>query len=89
MKILRMSSALAIAASFALASCGGGGGGGGIGGTGAQGTLRLAITDAPSCGYDAVNITIERVRVHQNLDAADGDAAGPTSCSARPGASTC
>ena len=74
MNILRMSSALAIAASFALASCGGGGGGGGIGGTGAQGTLRLAITDAPSCGYDAVNITIERVRVHQNLDAADGDA---------------
>ena len=74
MNILRMSSALAIAASFALASCGGGGGSGGIGGTGAQGTLRLAITDAPSCGYDAVNITIERVRVHQNLDAADGDA---------------
>lgn len=74
MKILRMSSALAIAASFALASCGGGGGGG-IGGTGsAQGTLRLAITDAPSCGYDAVNITIEKVRVHRNIDAADGDA---------------
>lgn len=73
MKILRMSSALALAASFALAGCGGGGGGG-IGGTGsAQGTLRLAITDAPSCGYDAVNITIEKVRVHRNADAADGD----------------
>jgi len=72
MNILRVSSALAIAASFALASCGGGGGG--IGGTGsAQGTLRLAITDAPSCGYDAVNITIEKVRVHRNVDAADGD----------------
>ena len=72
MHILRVSSALAIAASFALASCGGGGGG--IGGTGsAQGTLRLAITDAPSCGYDAVNITIEKVRVHRNVDAADGD----------------
>lgn len=74
MNILRMNSALALAASFALASCGGGGGGGGIGGTGAQGTLRMAITDAPSCGYDAVNITIEKVRVHQNVDAADGDA---------------
>lgn len=74
MKILRMSSALAVAASFALASCGGGGGGG-IGGTGsAQGTLRLAITDAPSCGYDAVNITIEKVRVHRNVDAVDADA---------------
>ncbi|MDP3824228.1 MAG: DUF4382 domain-containing protein [Burkholderiales bacterium] len=74
MNILRMSSALAIAASFALASCGGGGGGGGIGGTGAQGTLRMAITDAPSCGYDAVNITIEKVRVHRNVDAVDADA---------------
>jgi Domain of unknown function (DUF4382) len=76
MNLLRLSSALALAASFALASCGGGGGGGGgIGGTGAApGTLRLAITDAPSCGYDAVNITIEKVRVHQNLNAADGDA---------------
>ncbi|MEP6876670.1 MAG: DUF4382 domain-containing protein [Burkholderiales bacterium] len=74
MNIARLSSALAIAASVTLASCGGGGGGG-IGGTGAApGTLRLAITDAPSCGYDAVNITIERVRVNQSVDAADGDA---------------
>ena len=74
MNIVRMSSALAIAASIALAGCGGGGGGG-IGGTGvAPGTLRLAITDAPSCGYGAVNITIEKVRVNQSVDAADGDA---------------
>ena len=75
MNIVRMSSALAISASIAVAGCGGGGGGGGIGGTGtAPGTLRLAITDAPSCGYDAVNITIEKVRVNQNVDAADSDA---------------
>ncbi|MEP7298108.1 MAG: DUF4382 domain-containing protein [Burkholderiales bacterium] len=74
MNIVRLSSAFAIAASVTLASCGGGGGGG-IGGTGSSpGTLRLAITDAPSCGYDAVNITIERVRVNQSVDAADGDA---------------
>jgi len=54
-----------------LAACGGGGG---IGGTGSAGTLRLSITDAPSCGYDAVNLTIEKVRVHQSDSAADGDA---------------
>ena len=73
MNILRMSSALSVAASIGLASCGGGGGG--IGGTGgALGTLRLAITDAPSCGFDADNITIEKVRVNQRSDAADGDA---------------
>lgn len=60
---------------FGLASCGGGGGGGGIEGTGAPlGTIRLSITDAPSCGFDAVHITVDRVRVHQSAGAADADA---------------
>jgi hypothetical protein len=54
-----------------LAACGGGGG---IGGTGSEpGTLRVAVTDAPSCGFDQVNITIEKVRVHQNTSAGDDD----------------
>ncbi|HWH81680.1 MAG TPA: DUF4382 domain-containing protein [Burkholderiaceae bacterium] len=58
-----------------IAGCGGGGSGGGIGGTGSAsvGTLRLAITDAPACGYDAVNITIDRIRVNQSASAADAD----------------
>jgi len=60
---------------LALAACGGGGGSGGgsepVSGTG---TLRLALTDAPACGYDAVNVTIERVRVHQSDSAGDNDA---------------
>jgi hypothetical protein len=63
-----------IALAFTLASCGGGGGGsdGGIGGSGAQmGTLSIAITDAPSCGYDEVNITIEKIRVNQSSSAGD------------------
>lgn len=54
-----------------VAACGGGGGG--IGGTGQAGTLRVSLTDAPSCGYDEVNVTIERVRVHQSASAADDD----------------
>lgn len=65
-----------IALAFTLASCGGGGGGsdGGIGGSGAQmGTLSIAITDAPSCGYDEVNITIEKIRVNQSSSAEDTD----------------
>lgn len=55
-----------------LAGCGGGGG---IGGTGSpeQGTLRASITDAPSCGYDAVNISIEKIRVHKDAGAGDAD----------------
>ena len=59
------------AAAVALAACGGGGGASEPGGTG---TMRVALTDAPACGYDAVNVTIERVRVHQSSSAGDNDA---------------
>ncbi len=52
-----------------LAACGGGGGSSGAD----SGTLRLALTDAPSCGYDAVHVTIQKVRVHQSSTAGDTD----------------
>lgn len=54
----------------ALAACGGGGGGE----SGSTGTLRLALTDAPSCGFDAVHVTVQKVRVHQSSTAGDNDA---------------
>jgi hypothetical protein len=59
-----------------LSACGGGGGGGGGGGDGGggTGTLKLAVTDAPACGYDSVFVTIDRVRVHPSASAADADA---------------
>lgn len=38
------------------------------------GTLGVSITDAPACGFDAVNITVSKVRVHQSASAADTDA---------------
>jgi len=55
-----------------FAACGGGGG---IGGTGSSdmGTLQVKMTDAPSCGFDAVNISVDRVRVHQSAIATDSD----------------
>lgn len=63
--------AVAIAtAVFTLGACGGGGGD--AGGTG-MGSLRVAVTDAPACGYDEVNVTIERVRVHRSSSADPGD----------------
>jgi hypothetical protein len=74
MNIIRILSIGVLAVAMSLHGCGGGGGGG-IGGTGAAatGTLRLSMTDAPSCGFDEVNITIESVRVHQSATASDND----------------
>lgn len=35
------------------------------------GTLAVALTDAPACGFDAVNVTVDKVRVHQSSNAAE------------------
>lgn len=61
-------SAAAITAVLASA-CGGGGGGGD-----STGTLGVSLTDAPACGFDAVNVTVLKVRVHQSSTASDTDA---------------
>ncbi len=63
--------ALAGMLALGLAACGGGGGAETA--TTGSGTLRLAMTDAPACGFDAVNVTVEKVRVHQSSTAADAD----------------
>jgi hypothetical protein len=52
---------------LALASCGG------SDAPEPPGTLRIALTDAPACGFDEVNVTVERVRVHQSSTAEDND----------------
>lgn len=61
-----------IAAPLAIAGCGGGGNGDSVQ---PMGSLRVAVTDAPACGFDQVNITINRVRVHA-LQGADENASG-------------
>ena len=56
---------------------GGGSSGGGIGGTGSPasvGGIHFYLTDAPSCGYDAVYVTVQKVRVHRAAAAAGSDA---------------
>jgi hypothetical protein len=61
-----------------VAGCGSGGNGGSGGTASAQpGTVSVSLTDAPACGYDEVNVTVSKVRVHQS-SSADDNAAGWT-----------
>ncbi|AOI59695.1 DUF4382 domain-containing protein [Burkholderia diffusa] len=69
----------AAAVPFALAGCGGGDGGGPQ-----TGTLHVAMTDAPSCGFDHVYITVSQVRVNANGNASDSDAGWSTITLATP-----
>ncbi len=50
-----------------LVACGGGGGGA------SEGTLKLAMTDSPGCGYDHVYVTVNKIRIHQSSTASDND----------------
>lgn len=65
-----------------VAGCGSGGDGGG--GTTAQpGTVSVSMTDAPACGFDEVNVTVSKVRIHQS-DNASENAAGWTDITLNP-----
>ncbi len=66
--LLKPGALAAAAIAVLLAACGGGGSS-----SNAPGTLRVALTDAPACGYDEVNVTVQKVRVHQSGTAGDGD----------------
>jgi hypothetical protein len=65
-----------------VAGCGSGGDGGG-GTTAQSGTLGVSMTDAPACGFEAVNVTVSKVRVHQS-DSANENAAGWTDITLDP-----
>ncbi|MES2899645.1 MAG: DUF4382 domain-containing protein [Pseudomonadota bacterium] len=63
-----------VIAAAALVACGGGGGSAGNPAPApipSMGTLQAAITDAPACGFDQVNVTVSKVRVHQSAGAGD------------------
>jgi hypothetical protein len=57
-----------LCAAALLSACGGGSS------SAETGTLQLSLTDAPACGYDQVNVTIQKVRVHKSGNASDSDA---------------
>jgi hypothetical protein len=60
-------------AAATLVACGGGGGGSATTPTATMGTLGVSMTDAPACGFDAVNVTVNKVRVNQSATASDTD----------------
>ena len=54
------------------------------GGSSSQpGTLGVSLTDTPACGFDAVNVTVDKVRVHQS-SSANENAAGWTDITLNP-----
>jgi hypothetical protein len=64
-------------AAASLVACGGGGSSGSSTTptpTATAGTLGVALTDAPACGFDAVNVTVNKVRVNKSATASDTDA---------------
>ncbi|MBI3808607.1 MAG: DUF4382 domain-containing protein [Nitrospirae bacterium] len=61
-----------------VAGCGSDGGG-----STQPGTLGVSMTDAPACGFDQVNVTVSKVRVHQS-GSADDKAAGWTDITLDP-----
>ena len=62
-----------------VTACGSSGDNGGA----APGSLSVSLTDAPACGFDQVNVTVSKVRVHQS-SSADDTAAGWTDITVNP-----
>jgi len=69
---------LGLVVTVLLAACGSDGGG-----STQPGTLSVSMTDAPACGYDEVNVTVSKVRIHHS-GSADDKAAGWTDITLDP-----
>lgn len=65
---------VALLGAAALVACGGGSGTDTPAPVETRGTLAVSLTDAPACGFDAVNVTVSKVRVHRSETAGDKDA---------------
>ncbi|HYD78375.1 MAG TPA: DUF4382 domain-containing protein [Paucimonas sp.] len=68
--VRKLVSLSALSASVLLGACGGGGGSSGT--TSADtGALKVSLTDAPACGFEKVNVSVSKVRVHKSSSAGD------------------
>jgi len=73
-------SCLALLLMALATACGSSGDGGGAS---APGSVSVSLTDAPACGFDAVNVTVSKVRIHQS-DSASDNSAGWTDVTLNP-----
>ncbi|MBI5315797.1 MAG: DUF4382 domain-containing protein [Nitrospirae bacterium] len=71
---------LGLVVTLLLAGCGSSGN---DGGSPQAGVLGVSLTDAPACGFEEVNVTVSKVRVHQS-NSADDKAAGWTDITLNP-----
>ncbi|WP_229507893.1 DUF4382 domain-containing protein [Massilia sp. Dwa41.01b] len=73
---LRSTLLLGAIAAATLSACGGGGDSGSTTPTpvSTMGTLKVGLTDAPACGFDAVNVSVSKVRVNKSATAGELDA---------------
>ena len=74
---------MGVLAAALVAGCGSGDGGGGGSANAQPGTVSVSMTDAPACGYEVVNITVKKVRIHQS-DTADDNTPGWTDITLNP-----
>ncbi|AXI03761.1 DUF4382 domain-containing protein [Aquirhabdus parva] len=72
-----------VTAALALTACGGGGGGNDAPASN-SGTVNVAITDNPSCGFNHVWVTVQQIRVNGSATAGDNDAGWQTLTLATP-----
>jgi len=72
--LTRLLNIASLASAALLAACGGGGGGGGGGGVPVTdvGFIKAALTDS-ACGYDQINVTVQKLRFNASATAADTD----------------
>ena len=67
----------AVCTAALLSACGGGGGGGGGAAEAGRSPMRAPSRSRspmrPACGYNQINVTLQKVRVHQSATAADSD----------------
>jgi hypothetical protein len=68
-----------MSAALGLSACGGG-----SSSSISSGTLNVAMTDNPACGFDHVYVTVKQVRVNANANAGDNDAGWQTVSLATP-----